>query len=251
MDESPPRPPRPRVVVSRGPAELADEAARWVVDSLAGIQGRFALVLSGGETPRRLYETLASDAFAWRIPWANAHVFWGDERFVPADDPLSNFRMASEALLSRVPVPRENIHRAQTESGSPDQVAALYNVELRTFLDGFGRAGAPMAATLLGLGADGHTASLFPGSDALDEVERLVVATHAPDGSPRVTMTYPAFARSLRAAFLVEGAGKAAALRRFAAGDSESPAARLRANGDIFVFADAAAAGQLGGEGAP
>ena len=237
----------PQLRISPGAARLAVDAAQWLVGALSGLEGPLVLALSGGATPRRLYETLASDAFSDQIPWARLHLFWGDERFVASDDPRSNYRMANEALLSRAPIPPQNIHRVQTQIGDPEQVAALYESELRR-VQASGANRPLLDIALLGLGEDGHTASLFPGSPTLDERDKLVAATRSPDGEARITLTVPAFADARHAAFLAQGSGKSAVLRELLAGNSSLPAARLRARSDVFVFADASAAAGLKGD---
>lgn len=212
-----------------GPGRLRvlPDAAAWA-DAAAGAffaigaaaireRGRFAVALSGGGTPRAAYERIAA---TWREApdgahdWARTHLFWGDERWVPADDPRSNYRMAREALIARVPIPPENIHRVRTEARDAREAAADYEEALRRFFGS--RAGEPPRFDLafLGLGADGHTASLFPGTDALDAVDRLAVAVHvATMDSWRVTLTLPMLNRAANVIFLVTGADKAAALR--------------------------------------
>ena len=135
-----------------------------------------AVALSGGATPRPVYERLAAAPLSERLPWPRIHWFWGDERFVPPDHPDSNYRMVREALLSRVPVPPANIHPVRTEGISPETAAAEYDAELRRFYHDARRADALFDVTLLGIGADGHTASLFPGDGALAEKSRWAVA---------------------------------------------------------------------------
>ena len=147
-------------------AALSDAAAVWVADELvesAAAQGRASLVLSGGSTPTLLYERLATQ-FKDRVPWQRLHVFWSDERYVPHDDRLSNYRMARETLLDRVAIPDDHVHPMPTHFGAPPDAAREYESVVTTFF-----AGRPPVfdVTLLGLGADGHTASAFEGSPAL------------------------------------------------------------------------------------
>lgn len=181
--------------------------------------GRFTVALAGGGTPRPVYELLATPAFANRIPWDKVHVFFGDERCVAPDDPRSNFRMAREALLDHVPLPQGNIHRIAGED-DPVQAAAAYELGLR----GLFVAEDPPVFDLicLGLGQDGHTASLFPGTAALAEKKRLVVAQHVEAVDAwRVTLT-PAVINAARdVVFLVEGVGKAEVLQRVLQGPHE------------------------------
>jgi len=209
---------------------LAERAARWMREIAEATSGRIAVALSGGSTPRLLYRTLAGGDF----PWARTHWFFGDERFVPPDDPQSNFGMAREAMLSRAPA--ANIHPVPTVGLTPDTAAERYERQLHDF---FGAARPLFDIVLLGLGADGHTASLFPGSAVLDERTRWVRATE----NGRITLTYPALESAAHAAFLVAGAEKHAALTRLIAGDGALPAARLVPEGELVVFADGCAAG--------
>ena len=210
--------------------------------------GAFALALSGGATPRALYQRLAAPPFRDAFPWARTHVFWGDERFVPSDHSQSNFRMARETLLSHVPIPAENIHPVPTRVSSAEgSAAAAYQRELMHFY------GANLLTptrplfdvTLLGLGADGHTASLFPNAAVLRERERWTAATEDATGLARITLTYPAIDSSRHIAFLATGREKSAALARLAAGDRALPATNVRPAGELRVFADAEAASQV------
>jgi len=219
---------------------LARQAAEWLCTLALRSTGSFAVSLSGGSTPRRLYELLAEAP----LPWERLHWFWGDERFVPPDHPDSNYRMAREALLSRAPIPGANIHAI--EGRSPGQAASTYEATLKRF---YGRATLlaqrPLFdVTLLGIGEDGHTASLFPDDAALEEARRWVVAVEGGKGHARITLTYPALESSAETAFLVSGAAKRAALRRARAGDRGIPAGRLRPTGGLQWFVDRAAAGE-------
>jgi 6-phosphogluconolactonase len=225
-------------------AALARHAAEVLVDEAARVPGRFALSLSGGSTPKLLYELLATPEFRDRMPWERVHLFWGDERFVPHDHADSNYRMTREAMLDHLPIPPENIHAVPTDT-TPADGAARYDRTLRVF---YGRenldASRPLFdVTLLGLGEDGHTASLFPGTPALDESLAWVtpVTTHV--AQPRVTLTYPAIASSGTVLFLAAGAGKRAILQRVWQGDHALPSARVRAVGRTLWVVDRAAAG--------
>ena len=170
----------------------------------------FSLALSGGGTPRRLFEILAGETAG--IDWEKVHLFWGDERFVPADDPSSNFGFASKALLERIDIPDENIHRVRVEAPTPSRAAELYEEELHGFF-GIPGGGLPeFDLILLGLGEDGHTASIFPGDPVIDERERWVCAVNAPPGIEpveRVTMTLPVLNEARNIFFLVSGDSKA------------------------------------------
>lgn len=233
-----------RFLVSPDRETLAAEAADWLLGRALAGDGTFAIALSGGTTPKRLYELLATPPRRDAFPWPRAHWFWGDERFAPHDDPRSNYLMAWNALLSRAPVPRANIHPIPTEGVSADAAARAYERELMDF-HGAGRLDAErplFEATLLGLGADGHTASLFPGDGALAERTRWVVAVEGAAAETRITLTIPALANSRAVAFLVAGQEKQEALARLRAGDARLPAARIRPHGPLIVFADAMAA---------
>jgi 6-phosphogluconolactonase len=223
---------------------LAHEVAEWVCCLAQASSGNFAVCLSGGSTPRRLYECLANPAIVTRIPWARTHWFWGDERLVPHDHPDSNYRMVREALLSRVPVPSDNIHAMPTESLSPAQAATAYETTLKQFYgaDVLVSDRALFDVTLLGIGEDGHTASLFPGQPALRERKRWAVAVIGAKREARITLTYPALASSREVAFLVTGREKRAVVARAQAGDRTLPAATVRPLGHLHWFTDKAAA---------
>jgi 6-phosphogluconolactonase len=219
------------------PAAVAEAAAQWLVERV-GAGG--AVCLSGGSTPRLLYQRLALPPYRDRLPWPLLHWFWGDERFVPPDDPRSNCRMARLALFDHVPAPPANLHPIPS-TGSIEDAAAAYEKTLRDFAAS--RGGAPLFdASLLGLGPDGHTASLFPGAAALDERARWVRAVPEGIGEPRITLTFPALARSAEIAFLVDGVQKRDILTRIRGG-ADLPAARIRAMGRTRWFVDRAALG--------
>lgn len=236
---------RGTLVVCTDLESLSREAATRVVAAIQ-TQGKqpFRLALAGGTTPRRLYELLAGPEFAPRIPWAQVHFFWGDERFLPYDHPDSNYRMVWESLLKHSPVPRQNVHPVPTQT-SPEGAAQSYEQTLRAQ---FGqRRGVPaFDLILLGLGDDGHVASLFPGAPALEEKERLVVA-HSPAGGPvRVTLTLPVLNQARRLFLLVAGSKKASALRAGLEGRGPLPVQRVAApGGELVWFADTAAASRL------
>jgi len=223
---------------------LASNAAEWLCGLARASNRRFAICCSGGSTPKRLYELVAGPAIASRFPWHRVHWFWGDERFVPHDHPDSNYRMVFDALLSRAAVPDGNIHAIPTAGLSPEQAAGAYE---RTLKDFYGAETIDPArplfdVTLLGIGEDGHTASLFPGHPALDEEDRWVLAVIGVKSEARITLTYPVLDSSRHAAFLVAGAGKREALARARSGDRTLPAARIRPVGRLHWFTDRAAA---------
>jgi 6-phosphogluconolactonase len=207
--------------------------------------GRCSLVLSGGSTPRTLYGLLASE-FRHQIPWTRVHVFWSDERYVLADDPDSNCRMAKEALLDHVPCPAENIHPMPTHFPSPDTGAREYERTLRSY---FGADAPRFDLILLGLGEEGHTASLFPGSPALGERTRWVVAVNTHAQPPlRLTLTLPVLIRAANIHVLVAGSTKARALDHVLTGIPDPntyPAAGLRlTEGTLIWWVDREAAQQ-------
>ena len=223
-------------------AEFAERAA-----SAARGSGRFTVALCGGRTPEMLYAQLAEDEYLQqRIPWERSHFFWGDERAVPPDHPDSNFRLAQAALLSRVPVPPANIHRMKGELPAP-QAAADYSRTLIEFFELRERTLPRFDLILLGLGPDGHTASLFPGTQALDEQHELVVASWIGKlGVQRITLTPPVLNNAACVIFLVTRAEKAIALKSVLEGPYESaqlPAQLIRPHsGKLQWIIDAAAA---------
>jgi 6-phosphogluconolactonase len=225
---------------------LAHEVAEWLCGLALASERDFAVCLSGGSTPRRLYETLASPAFASRLPWARMHLFWGDERFVPHDDPESNYGMVRKALLSRVSLPQGNIHPVPTEGLSPEQAATDYQATLKQFYgaDELSPDRPLFDVTLLGIGDDGHTASLFPGEPTLKETQRWVVAVNSAKYGPRITLTYPALDSARNVAFLVVGKAKRQVVARVRAHDSALPAAMVQPVGRLHWFTDRAAMGE-------
>jgi 6-phosphogluconolactonase len=225
--------------------EDADALARNVAEWLCALaqaseSSRFGVCLSGGSTPKRLYETLATPSLASRFPWHRTHWFWGDERFVPHDDPASNYGMVRQALLSRVSVPRDNIHPILTEGVSPDQAAAAYETVLKRFYgaDALSPDRPLFDVTVLGIGEDGHTASLFPGESTLNEARRWVVAVDSARYGRRITLTYPALDSSRDAAFLAAGTAKREIVARVRAGDPSTPSAMVRPIGRLHWFID-------------
>lgn len=181
-------------------------------------RGQFSVLLAGGETPRRAYEILARQPLRDMVPWEQVQFFWGDERYVPPDDQRSNARMARQTLLDLVPVPAAHIHPIPYRS-SPRESAAEYEDILRAFFNN----GPPrFDLVFLGLGENGHTASLFPGTYAVEERERWVTDVYvAEQGIYRVTLTAPLFNRAALVAFIVAGGGKALILRKVLEGSME------------------------------
>lgn len=233
-----------RIEILPDPLALARHVAQWMTSAAMATKGAFRVSLSGGSTPKMLYELLASDEFRGRFPWRRVSWYWGDERFVSYDHPESNYRMVREAMLAKAPAPPENIHPVPTD-GEPEDAARLYE---RTLQEAYGATTLDPTRplfdiTLLGLGADGHTASLLPGEPVLEERRRWVAAVAHGRPEVRITMTYPAIESSRRVGFLVAGREKAAILRAILDGGSEVPAARVRPSGELFWFIDSAAAG--------
>jgi len=227
----------------QSPEALARNVAEWLCGLAQASDGGFAVSLSGGSTPRRLYECLAAPEIAQRLPWNRTHWFWGDERFVPHDHPDSNYGMAYDSFLSRVPAPHDNIHAVPTEGLSPEQAAAAYEATLKRFYgaDTLAPDRPLFDVTLLGIGKNGHTASLFPGQPALQETRRWVVAVIGAQSEVRITLTYPALDSSREVAFVVTGKEKRGVVARAKAGDRKLPAAMVRPVGHIHWFTDRAA----------
>jgi 6-phosphogluconolactonase len=234
----------PVVVVVDDPAAVAQDAARRVrAAALAAIAARgcFRLSLSGGATPRALYAQLAAETAAIGFDWARIQIYFGDERCVPPQHADSNFGMVRAALLDRINIPAANIHRLRGEESDPGIAAALYGRELQL----------PIDLALLGLGADGHTASLFPGTTVLDETLRMCAAVVVPTlNTKRLTLTLPVFLEARDVLFLVTGSGKSAILNEVVRGPlrpAQVPAQTVaRRVAPVTILCDrAAAAGVL------
>jgi 6-phosphogluconolactonase len=230
--------------------EVARAAANCFVDiALSSISalGRFSVVLSGGSTPRRTYQLLASAEYRNRIAWPKVHIFFGDERCVPPTDAASNYRMADEAMISHLPIPAQNVHRMAGE-GDAAANASLYQSDLQTFFD---EAEWPrFDLVLLGMGDDGHTASLFPGTRALSEAEAWVVANWVEKlNAYRITFTPPAINHAANVLFLVTGPGKAKPLHQVLRGERDPqklPAQLIQPiDGSLLWLVDKTAAGDL------
>ena len=242
----------PEIRVLSNLEELFHAAAeRFVQQATEAVSrsGRFTVALSGGSTPRGLYSLLAGE-FRASIPWKQTYFFWGDERHVPPDHPDSNFRMVNQVMLSKVPVPASNIFRVPAEEKDANEVAAQYEQTIRTFFQLKPGEFPRFDLILLGLGPDGHTASLFPGSSALGETSRLVVANWvAKLQTHRITMTLPVLNHAVCISFLVAGADKTNALHEVLEGDApgeQFPAKLVTpAQGKLIWFIDRAAASGL------
>ncbi len=226
-------------------AELICQLAKICVNA----HGYFTLALSGGSTPRSLYECLAREPYVSRMPWADTHLFWGDERYVPANHDDSNFKMTSRSLIEHVPIPLANVYRIPTETTSPEVAAQQYEATLRECLYIFD----PLSESknlpvfdliLLGMGKDGHTASLFPGSPVLEEQQRWVAVAPAPKLNPpvrRITLTFPVINAARNVLFLIAGAEKQpivqAILENPEKAKEEYPTARVEPNdGKLLWF---------------
>ena len=228
------------------PKALAAHVAGWMAAALRAKPGPVSVALSGGSTPKLLYQALAVPPFLQQVPWERVHWFWGDERFVPHSDERSNYRMTMQAMLDRAIVPPGNIHPMPTEGVTAEAGAARYQALLQAFY------GAPALdparplfdIVLLGLGTNGHTASLFPGTPVLHERSAWAAAV-TPAGEPtRITLTYPALESCRQAAFLVAGADKRDVLAQVQSGAPDLPASHYHPMGELHWFVDQAAAGR-------
>jgi 6-phosphogluconolactonase len=239
--------------------QASSAAVKHIMDlavSAVRDKGYCTIVLAGGSTPRRTYELLSADANAEQMPWQQSHFFWGDERWLAANHPDSNFCMADKALLSRVPIPAHNIHRITTGHKNPETGAELYEKHLRDFFHLMGRAEMKSHVedmtipnfdlVLLGMGTDGHTASLFPGSSLLEEKKKWVAAVPEGAGSPpvaRITLTLPLLNGAENVVFLISGSRKRAILDTILTRPKEAeelyPAARIKPAGNLIWLAAA------------
>jgi 6-phosphogluconolactonase len=252
--------------------ELAAEAARYfarIADKYVLENGSFAVALSGGSTPRKMFELLAQEPFLSSMPWSSIYFFWGDERCVPPDHPDSNYRMACEALLSKAPVPPEHVYRIPAEMDDPDMAAEIYE---RQILKELGRCGEHYLSSgrreegvsvkkmpcfdliLLGMGADGHTASLFPRTAALGARDRIVVANYVEKfNAYRITLTPDAINNARGVTFVVAGDDKAEALKTVLEGErrpEDYPSQLIRPrDGKLLWMIDEAAARLLKQDG--
>ena len=224
---------------------VAEQLVALMIETASGRgDGHFSLAVSGGATPQILYEMLA-DEFSDLIPWDKVHLYWGDERYVSKRDPRSNFRMMHEAALHDVQIPLENIHPMPTHRTNPDDAARDYERFMRTQFEG---AWPRFDVVLLGMGQDGHTASLLPGSPALSEDTRWVAAVEADVDPPRrLTLTLPVLNAAAHVYFLVTGSEKAGILGRVLANtEARYPAAAVQpSDGELVWWVDEAAAAEL------
>jgi 6-phosphogluconolactonase len=233
-----------QVIAVDDPAALARTAAERVLARIAANSDRAAICLTGGSSPRQLYRLLATDPYRSQIPWQRVHWFIGDERFVPPNDPLNNMGMARQTFLDLC-APAANIHPIPTDTADPEQAARAYELELKLF---YGAAVLDPARplfdmVLLGVGLDGHTASLFPDYPAVEETSRWVVGVpeaHVEPFVPRVTLTLPALNSCREMLFEISGSDKRAILTRVLDGES-LPASRAHAMGETIWLVDKAA----------
>jgi 6-phosphogluconolactonase len=235
-----------RIVVA-DPAALAITAAGRLMARIEANPNRIAICLTGGSSPKQLYRLLATETYAKRIPWDRVHWFIGDERFVPPSDPLNNMNMARGIFLDRF-APKGNIHPIPTDAATPDEAAHRYERELKSFYgaDDLDPARPLFDLVLMGVGPDGHTASLFPGYPALNETKRWVVGVpqaHVEPFVPRVTLTLPALASCREMLFELAGAEKRAILAKLSK-DESLPANRARSMGETVLLVDRAAIGE-------
>lgn len=234
------------IVVAANDRELAETAARHLLARVNEATGRAAVCLTGGSSPQEFYRLLAEQPWRSEVPWQRVHWFVGDDRFVPETDSLSNMGTARRIFLDRVGAPRGNIHAVATDANYPEAAARFYEEELKRFYgsDRLDPARPLFDLVLMGVGGDGHTASLFPHSPALEEKSRWVVGI-AKAGMepfvPRVSLTFPALGSTREMLFIVNGAEKRDILRRVLTGE-DLPAGRARADGDLVWLLDRAAA---------
>ncbi|GAA4398783.1 6-phosphogluconolactonase [Nibrella viscosa] len=229
---------------------LSHAVAEWLVSYVEEVlqrQDRFTIALSGGSTPQKLFALLATEPYRNRIAWNQLHVFWGDERYVPVADERNNARMASEALLNHVSIPPSQIHSWRTDI-APDASAAEYDLLLHQYFDS---QQTTFDLVLLGMGDDGHTLSLFPGTDVVFEDKAWTAAYYLKaQDMYRLTLTAPVVNRAACVAFLVTGNGKADVLKEVLQGDYQPavyPSQRVKpVSGELIWFVDEAAAGWLG-----
>ncbi len=233
-----------KIIAVSDAAALAKAAAERIMARIVANKGGVMICLTGGSSPKRLYELLGNEPCRSQIPWDRIHWFIGDERFVPADDPLNNMSMARRIFLDRC-APARNIHPVPTGADSPDEAAQRYEAELKSFYvaDRLEPERPLFDVALMGVGPDGHTASLFPGYPALDETARWVVGVpeaHVEPFVPRVTLTLPALGSCHEMLFEVGGADKRAILTRVLAGE-DLPANRAHSIRQTTWLADTTA----------
>ena len=236
---------KPELKVFPDKNTLIQESAAYI----AGIiqqslkeQNRCTFVLAGGSTPKSLYETFASEKYKEAIEWNKVHLFWGDERCVPPDHHDSNYRMTKEALIDHINIPQENVHRIPAEN-EPDDAARDYEKTIKKFFGNTSQLPV-FDIILLGIGEDGHTASLFPGTQALEEKKRCVTGVYVPElDTYRITFTFPVINNGKNVIFLVSGSSKSTIMKKiYERTDTTFPSARVSpANGSLVYLLDKAA----------
>ncbi|SFM17688.1 6-phosphogluconolactonase [Bradyrhizobium sp. NFR13] len=236
--------PNRHIVVVEDAVALAEAAADRLIERIEANPGRIAICMTGGSSPKRLYELLATEPYRSEIPWDRVHWFIGDDRFVPSGDPLNNMSMARTAFLDTC-APLANVHPIKTDAAGPDEAAALYARELQSFYgaDKLDKAKPLFDLVLLGVGPDGHVASLFPSYPAIEIKDRWVVGVpeaHVKPFVPRVSLTLPALASCREMLFLMSGEDKRAILTRVLKGE-DLPANRARSDGETVWLCDKAA----------
>ena len=235
-----------RIIVVPDLAALVETATKRIAARIEQSEGRITICLTGGSTPKPIYERLAAEPYLSKLPWNRIHWFWGDERFVTLEDSRSNAGMTLRALLSQVPVPFANVHPIPTGAASPDEAAHIYELALKRH---YGRESLDPARplfdlVLLGLGSDGHTASLFPGDPALEEGVKWAVGVQRAGLAPfvpRVTLTFPTLSSTRELLFLVSGEEKREVLARVLASE-QLPASRAHSAGALVWLVDQVAA---------
>jgi 6-phosphogluconolactonase len=237
-------PPKMEVITVSDATALAKAGAERVIARIADNSGRVAICLTGGSSPKQLYQLLATDTYRGRIPWHRVHWFIGDERFVPESDPLNNMAMARQAFLDSC-APPANVHAIPTDTANPDEAARRYEAELKSFYgaETLNAARPLFDLVLLGVGPDGHIASLFPTYPAVEETRHWVVGVpkaHVDPFVPRVSLTLPALGSCREMLFVAGGSGKRAILTRVFGGEN-LPANRAHSTGETIWLLDTAA----------
>ena len=238
--------------ISKDNSALSVEVANWMVDYIGRTlqhKGRFTLVLSGGSTPQKLNTLLASSPYKEKIDWRKLHVFWGDERFVPFTDDRNNAKMAFDTLLNHVNIPASQIYIIPTDNTTPEAAATAYEKILLEYFPAGDKTKHSFDLVLLGMGDDGHTLSLFPGTHVMHKEDSLTTSLYLEQQQMyRITLTAPIVNRAACVAFLVSGAGKAAALKEVIEGDYNPdlyPSQVIQPDGELHWFLDEAAAATL------
>lgn len=241
---------KPEIKISSDKNKLIQESAAYIAGLIKKSikeKDRCTFVLSGGSTPKSLYETLASEKYREMIEWSKVHLFWGDERCVPPDHPDSNYRMAKEALIDHIDIPQRNVFRIPAEQ-EPGEAAREYEETIKKNVGGSMQFPV-FDIILLGIGEDGHTASLFPGTGALKEKQRWVSEVYVPQlDAYRITLSLPVINNGRDVIFLVAGESKADVVRKIINGiDTTSPSAQVDPiNGNLFYFIDKPASEEIG-----